>query len=79
MSNFDWELVRKAMDVGIVTVTFIKANKQYREMKCTLQPSMLPKVTGTSTHSGDETMIVFDVVAKGWRSFRFDRVIGVEL
>ena len=76
---FDWENIRQAMLKGVVAVTFTKANGEDRVMECTLAYDLLPEVTNPSTHAGDQTMIVYDVVALGWRSFRFDKVTGVEI
>lgn len=76
---FDWEFIRHSMSMGAVTITFTKANGQSRVMQCTLAKYLLPEITNPSTHSGDETMIVYDLVSEGWRSFRFDRVTEVEI
>ena len=76
---FDWDNIRQAMLTGVVAVTFTKANGDSRVMECTLAHDLLPEVTNPSTHLGDQTLIVYDIVAQGWRSFRFDKVTGVEI
>jgi len=80
MKKFDWVEIKKAMDIAVVLVTFIKADGTEREMECTLAEYLLPETTQeASNHTEGETCIVFDIVAGGWRSFRKDRVTKVEI
>lgn len=80
MKEFDWTKIRKQLHEGVVRVTFKKANGDLREMDATLADYLLPEIKGKgSTHSGDETTIVFDLDKNAWRSFRHDRVVHVEV
>jgi hypothetical protein len=64
----------------ILEVTFTKVNGDKRVMNCTLMEGILP--TNISENKSDkkvnETILsVWDVDAKGWRSFRMDTVTQV--
>lgn len=88
----DW--VKSLLHVTEVTVEFIKADGTLRAMRCTLDPSRLPDVTvvtgpvdGVVKESKQrkapdhESIRVYDLDKKEWRSFRFDRMqkIGAEI
>ncbi len=75
------EYVRCIMRAQTATVTFTKNNGERRIMECTLNldkipPSMWPK--GTISESSSDQVRVFDVNARGWRSFNFKNVESVE-
>lgn len=74
---FDWTLIKEQMQRSVVEVTFTKANGSDRTMQCTLCPDLIPETKQASNHTGVDTMVVFDLEAEGWRSFRFDRVTKV--
>ena len=64
----------------VLEVTFTKVNGDKRVMNCTLMEAILP--TNISENKSDkkvnETILsVWDVDAKGWRSFRMDTVTQV--
>jgi len=65
---------------GEVNVTFFKADGTIREMRCTLESSLLPKVDfepkegATPRKRSDEALAVFDLDKNEWRSFRFDKI-----
>lgn len=68
-----------------ITVKFKKLSGDERVMKCTLQESVVPAATKDDAMSqkkvravSPEVCSVWDVEAKGWRSFRWDSVISVE-
>lgn len=63
---------------GVVKVVFTKANGDIREMDCTLKQELLPETSQKSNHPVGDTMVVFDLDANAWRSFRLDRVISME-
>jgi hypothetical protein len=76
----------KLLSTEIVEVTFTKLDGDERLMTCTLQESYLPsankedKLSQTKIRNLEEkTIVVWDTKAKGWRSFRYDRVKKVEL
>ena len=72
---------------GEVVVTFNKINGDKRVMTCTLQEGIVPEAT-KKINEGDplwlkdkkineEVQVVWDVNAKGWRSFRWENVTEV--
>lgn len=63
------------------TVTFIKKDGSERVMKCTLEASKVQyeeKKTERNKAANPETLPVYDLEAKGWRSFRIDSIKHVE-
>lgn len=82
-SEPDWrnsylnELLHKA----IVNVIFVKKDGTERKMKCTLHSKYLPQQTDIEEQVQKKTpnpdvLAVWDLEAEGWRSFRYDSVIG---
>ena len=76
------EMLRKE----VVEVTFLKLNGDERKMPCTLIKSFLPpaKKDDPLTQKkvrevSDKVCAVWAVEAKGFRSFRYDRVTKVEI
>ena len=70
----------------VVIVTFKKLNGDERKMPCTLIPDFLPPakkddaITQTKVREvSDKVCAVWAVESKGFRSFRYDRVINVEV
>jgi len=81
------ETITENLHRGICTVTFTKVNGESRTMQCTLHPDYLPEPRllkedpdrdlledGTDRTQDPNTLPVWDVESKGWRSFRFDSV-----
>jgi|TARA_B100000900_G_C20313046_1_gene606976 hypothetical protein len=68
---------------GEVVVTFNKINGDKRVMTCTLQEGVVPKATKDPASQkkvqkiNEEVQVVWDVNAKGWRSFRWANVTEV--
>ena len=69
---------------GEVVVTFNKINGDKRVMTCTLQEGIVPEATNKDPASqkkvqkiNEEVQVVWDVNAKGWRSFRWANVTEV--
>ncbi len=69
---------------GEVVVTFNKINGDKRVMTCTLQEGIVPEATKKDPASqkkvqkiNEEVQVVWDVNAKGWRSFRWANVTEV--
>tara|TARA_Y100000592_G_scaffold51279_1_gene81027 strand:- start:227 stop:460 length:234 start_codon:yes stop_codon:yes gene_type:complete len=61
------------------TVVFQKANKEIREMHCTLEPHKLPETHGVATAaSNPDNVVVFDTDINQWRCFNVTRVISFE-
>jgi|TARA_R110000822_G_scaffold12171_9_gene44109 hypothetical protein len=74
----NWINVKAAMDIASVMVTFTKADDTLRIMECTLADYLLPETTQPISENA-EVCVVYDLVAEAWRSFRYDRVINVEI
>lgn len=79
LKNFDWDSIKEELTQKVVQITFKKANGDMRVMQATLAEYLLPGTSNKPTHSREETMVVFDLEIEAWRSFRFDRVIAVEV
>ena len=69
-----------------LVVTFLKLDGDRRVMTCTLHEDVVPPATKKDPLSqkkvrqiSDKVCSVWDIYAKGWRSFRYDRVEKVEL
>ena len=76
-NNFLKDLLHK----GVVKVQFIKKDGSTRDMQCTLKPELLPAQTDLEESVQKKTpnpdvLAVYDVEKEGWRSFRFDSIIG---
>lgn len=67
----DW--LKGMLHVGPVTVTFTKKDGSERVMKCTLDPKELPEQVITENKKerkqSENSIAVYDLEAKGWRSF----------
>jgi len=78
MSLFDKYALKEDLKNGIHTVVFEKTDGTIREMRCTLQPDMLPQflseVAPVNKTENPNTLAVWDVDNNGWRSFRVDSV-----
>lgn len=76
------EQIKNVLRSQVATVVFLKKNGERREMKCTLNmdyvpPSQWPKGTLTEQAATDQVR-VYDVDAKGWRSFNFNNFLYIE-
>lgn len=63
-------------------VTFTKVNGEVRVMPCTLMESdlpALPATTATDSKVNEETLSVWCLDKKSWRSFRVANVTNVEI
>lgn len=76
--------VTQLLKEGIVEVEFLKSNGDYRKMSATLKTDILPEVIreieekAEPRKKNDESLAVWDCDAKGWRSFRWDRLQKVD-
>ena len=82
-SSTSWqnEYLKNALHEGIVEVVFIKKDGTERKMKCTLKADLLPAQTDLEEAVQKKTpnpdvLAVWDVENSGWRSFRYDSIIG---
>ena len=80
------EDLKMQLDQNVLVVDFTKLNGDKRVMTCTLREDMKPPATKTDTMSqkkvreiSDAVVSVWDVNAKGWRSFRYDRINAVDV
>lgn len=77
--------LKSVLSNNICTITFTKKNGDQRVMKCTLDEQHFPPVQKEAAEVGEvrqkstEALSVFDVEAQGWRSFRWDSVIRLEM
>lgn len=68
------------LNEGVVEVEFLKTNGEYRKMSATLKPELLPEVVreieekAEPRKKSEDALAVWDCDAKGWRSFRWDRL-----
>jgi hypothetical protein len=74
------------LEQNVMVVDFTKLNGDKRVMTCTLREDIKPPATKTDTMSqkkvreiSDVVVSVWDVNAKGWRSFRYDRINSVDI
>ena len=80
------EELMETLHKEVVVVTFKKLNGDERKMPCTLIPQFLPPakkddaITQKKVREiSDKVCAVWAVEAKGFRSFRYDRVTNVEI
>ena len=79
--------LQNILSQNVLVVDFTKLNGDKRVMTCTLREDMKPPATRNDTMSQkkvremnrDELVSVWDVNAKGWRSFRYNRINSVDV
>ena len=78
--------LKHLLEQNVLVVDFTKLNGDKRVMTCTLREDMKPRATKDDTMSqkavrevSDAVVSVWDVNAKGWRSFRYDRINSTEV
>jgi hypothetical protein len=76
----DW--LKKELLENVVNVLFLKKDGTERRMICTLRPDLLPAQTDLEEAVQKKTpnpdvLAVWDLENEGWRSFRYDSIIGV--
>lgn len=87
--NQESALAEKRQDLSdllheyVCEVTFTKVNGEVRVMPCTLNPSIVPvierKESTVAKKKNDETISVWCMDKKEWRSFRVANVTKVEV
>lgn len=60
-------------------VQFEKTDGTVRDMKCTLQESIVPQTKGTGKAKSAGVLTVFDTEKQGWRTIKFDKVIDFSI
>lgn len=80
------EDLKALLEQNVLVVDFNKLNGDNRVMTCTLREDMKPRATKTDPMSqkavrevSDAVISVWDVNAKGWRSFRYERINAVDI
>ena len=75
------DFIRSAIDRAgsrLVSVTFIKANGEQRQL--TWNPKHVGEIKGTGTKCEDPNVFrVMDIRLNQWRSFRADRVVEIKV
>ena len=75
------DFLKSNLYTSIVNVTFIKKDGTQRLLRCTLKPDLLPQQTDIEEAVQKKTpnpdvLAVWDLENDGWRSFRYDSIIG---
>jgi hypothetical protein len=75
------EFLKKTLFENVVNVLFIKKDGTERKLICTLKPDLLPVQTDLEEAVQKKTpnpdvLAVWDIENKGWRSFRYDSILG---
>lgn len=76
--------LRTALMEGEMKIVFRKLDGSLRTMLCTLDPTLIPSdklpsnTTNEPVDESPEYMRVYDLQAKGWRSFRLANIIEPE-
>jgi hypothetical protein len=78
--------LKKLLQEKVLTVHFTKKDGTKREMRCTLLPEHLPVVdkregdeVKNSKKQSEESIAVWDLEKKSWRSFRIDSIVSYSL
>lgn len=78
--------LKNLLEQNVLVVDFTKLNGDKRVMTCTLREDIKPVATKDDSISqkavrevSDAVVSVWDVNARGWRSFRYDRVNSVDI
>jgi len=80
------EELKLLLSQNVLTVDFTKLDGDKRVMTCTLREDIKPAATKSDPMSqkkvrevSDAVVSVWEVNAKGWRSFRYDRINAVDV
>ena len=84
--EFDKEQIRSDLREGIVEVRFTKTDGSERVLNATLKEEHLPEIKPVDPDApakkkkvpNPDVQNVWDVDAKGWRSFRWDTVTDIQ-
>ena len=71
----------KTLQMQVATVTFLKLDGDERIMTCTKSLKIIPEANHPKTDkkAKEGNVNVWDLNAKGWRSFKYDRVKKVTI
>ena len=80
------EELKLLLSQNVLTVDFTKLDGDKRVMTCTLREDIKPAATKADPLSqkkvrevSDAVVSVWDVNAKGWRSFRYERINAINI
>lgn len=73
--------LQEQLKIKVLKVKFIKKDGTERDMVCTLRPDMMPQQIDLEESvqkksPNPDVLAVYDVEKDGWRSFRYDSIIG---
>ena len=78
--------LKNLLEQNVLVVDFLKLNGDKRVMTCTLREDMKPRATKDDAISqkkvrevSDAVVSVWDINAKGWRSFRYERINSIDI
>ena len=71
------ENISNHLKQGKMEITFTKKNGEIRTLTCTLSPEFLPEIKNPDRESSNESLAVFDLESKSWKSFIWDSVKSV--
>jgi hypothetical protein len=84
--RYERDVLLKDLKENVIEVTFTKVNGEQRVMRCTLKQEHLPPNTDIGyleeEHKREQninTIACWDVHKGGWRSFRIENVIYVQI
>lgn len=82
--SFDKETIAGWLRDKVHDVTFTKKDGTVRVMTCTLDPALIPQITESDEMRAvaprrSDVISVWSVKDNGWRSFRLDSIIKVQL
>jgi hypothetical protein len=80
-NSFDKEKIKTQLQTGVLVVSFTKADGSLRNMKCTLQPHLLPPHTikEKTCASGEncDCLKAYDLEVNEWRAFKISKIISI--
>lgn len=73
--------LQEQLKIKVLKVKFLKKDGTERDMVCTLRPDLMPRQIDLEESVQKKTpnpdvLAVYDVEKDGWRSFRYDSIIG---
>ena len=77
----DW--LKSILNDSVATIHFLKSDGTERVMKCTLDRKVVPQVISEEPKKvraiSPDVLPVYDIEAQGWRSFRWDSIMKVDI
>lgn len=79
MNEEQLQSLKQALVEDVVSVKFVKANGTVRDMNCTTSQKYIPQLPSSESRSRQQptkTVVVWDIDAGDWRSFKCESVIS---